>query len=63
MLVDFKFSPRQKVLITAYELNCQGTVHRCYVNISGMHFYDVEYALNGEIKGRDFLEEQLAECQ
>lgn len=59
MIVDFKFQPKQKVLIKAYGLNCEGRIHRCYINCSGHIFYDVEYALAAEIKGRDFFEDDL----
>lgn len=59
MIVDFKFEPKQRVLITACGLNCEGRVMRAFVNISGMIFYDVRYALNGEIKEGDFLEDDL----
>ena len=59
MNVEFKFSPKQKVKILAYGLDCNGRIQRCYVNCSGHIFYDVEYALDGDIKGRDFFEDDL----
>ena len=62
MIVEFKFEPRQRVTITACGLNCEGRVMRAFVNISGMIFYDVRYALNSEIKEHDFLEEDLRAC-
>lgn len=59
MNVEFKFPPKQKVKILAYGLDCNGRIQRCYVNCSGHIFYDVEYALDGDIKGRDFFEDDL----
>ena len=59
MNIEFKFSPKERVKITSYGLNCEGRVHRCYVNCSGHIFYDVEYALHGKIEGRDFFEDDL----
>lgn len=56
--VEFKFSPRSEVKIVSYGLNCSGTVIRC-IRTRGGNSYEVEYALNSEIRQREFWEEQL----
>lgn len=59
MKVEFKFSPKQRVMINAYGLKCEGRIHRCYINCSNHIFYDVEYALDGDIKGWNFFEDDM----
>ena len=57
--VIFHFHPGQSVRITAYGLNCSGTVQRCmWLPRNGMS-YEVEYALSSEIKLREFYNDQL----
>lgn len=59
MKVDFKFDPKQRVKIVAYGLGCEGRIYRCYVSGNSGIFYDVEYVIDGEIKQRDFYEDDL----
>lgn len=58
--VTFKYKPLDSVCITAYELRCRGRV-MCCIHDRGGEKYEVEYALNGEIKRREFYEDELSE--
>lgn len=58
MIIDFKFSPKQFVKITAYGLNCYGRVARCLYTPAGNQ-YDTEYALDGKIQVGPFYEDEL----
>ena len=58
MTVTFAFGVMQLVCIRSYGLDAIGTVMRC-IRSKGGNVYEVEYALNSEIKQREFYEEQL----
>ncbi len=58
MTIEFKFTFRQKVRVTAYGLNYEGRVIRCIHN--GVEImYLVEYAYVGKIEMREFYEDEL----
>lgn len=58
MLVEFKFSPLQKVKISAYGLHCDGTAIRCEYDGHTRNYY-VEFAYDGKIERSVFFEDQL----
>lgn len=60
MIIDFKFSPLQKVTISAYGLNYEGLVIRCEYDGHTKN-YSVEYAAEGKIESKVFYEDQLIE--
>lgn len=59
MIVDFRFSPLQKVNISAYGLNYEGKIIRCEYDGHTKN-YMVEYAADGKIESKPFFEEQLS---
>lgn len=60
MQVEFKFSPLQKIKVSAYGLDYSGTVLRCEYDGHTKN-YSVEYASDGKIEQRIFFEDQLHE--
>ena len=61
MIVSFKYEPKQHVTVNAFGLNCAGRVIRCLFSVQSGKLYDVEYAINGEIKTGQFWEDDLQE--
>lgn len=59
MKINLKFEPAQKVKITAYGLDYEGRILRCYVGINEIVFYETEYACNGKLERGDFFEDGL----
>lgn len=59
MRVDFKFSPLQRVKISAYGLDYDGTILRCEYDGHTKN-YSIEYARDGHIENRVFFEDQIA---
>ncbi len=52
-----KFSPQQYVRILA--LDCKGRINRCIIDGGLQPIYQVTYAINGDIKFTEFLEDEL----
>ena len=57
--VTFQFSPLQYVKVSLYGLQYDGRVIRC-IHESGGILYDVDYAHNGELRRREFYEDELS---
>ena len=55
---SFKFFPLQFVTITLYGLEYRGRVVRCIFD-GAFIMYDVDYAANGELKRREFYEDEI----
>lgn len=55
--MTFKFQPMQHVTIQMLE--CKGRVTRCALYAGNSTIYSVDYPMNGEIKNRDFYEDEL----
>lgn len=56
--INFKFEPRQHVLVTAYGLDCRGRIQRLIYTLAGVQ-YEVEYAIDSQIKVGPFYEDEL----
>lgn len=58
IIVEFKFAPRQYVSVSAYGLNYQARVQRCFFD-GKYNQYEVEYAYDGKITVGPFMEDEL----
>jgi hypothetical protein len=56
--INFKFAPRQRVVVTAFGLNYHGRINRCVFD-GGPLLYNVEYAFDGKVETREFYEDEL----
>jgi len=56
--VSFRFKPLQFVKIKAYDLRLNGRVIRC-IHDGFQPMYEVEYAIEGDIQRREFLEDEI----
>lgn len=58
MNVQFKFDYCDFVTIKVFGLDCEGRVVRC-INDAGDNIYDVQYAINGELRRAEFYEDEI----
>lgn len=61
MIIEFRYEPMQHVTIKAYGLDCAGRIIRLVYSAQSGKLYDVEYAINGDIKTGQFWEDDLQE--
>lgn len=55
--VEFKFAPRDYVVITIFEINYFGRIISC--TFKDLNMYDVAYAEEGILKSNTFYEDEL----
>lgn len=58
MIVDFKFEPRQYVMIIGYQLNHPGRIISCTKAVNEITYY-VEFAHDGKMDTMHVTEDQL----
>ena len=59
MINEFQFAPGQYVRITLFGLNYPGRVTECVLRSNSRRLYEVEYAVEGELKARHFAADEL----
>lgn len=58
----FKFQPHQSVKVKAYSLHYSARILRCIWD-GRSHVYQCDYAVDGEIRSREFFEDELEAIQ
>ena len=60
--IQFRYAYGEYVIIKVFGLNCEGRVVRL-ISDAGENIYDVQYAINGELKRAEFYEDELEEIR
>lgn len=59
--MGFKYQPLTYVRVTLFGLDYQGRVIRCIFD-GGQAMYDVDFAINGELRRREFYEDEITKA-